>query len=60
MLIGLPSIIMLNSIKCRSCSYQFDPKKKAIQEKENVECVALKILILLDQRNNMKEICYLL
>jgi hypothetical protein len=30
------------------------------QEKENVECVALEILILSDQKKNMKEICYLL
>ena len=30
------------------------------QEKENVECVALEILIQLGQRKNMKEIYFLL
>ena len=35
-----------NLIKCRNCSYQFDPLKEGILRKENVECVALEILIL--------------
>jgi hypothetical protein len=47
-------------MKCKNCSYQFDPLKEAIPEEENVECVALEILILSDQKKNMKEICYLL
>jgi hypothetical protein len=33
-------------VKCKNCSYQFDPSKKVIQKKGNVECAALEILIL--------------
>ncbi len=33
-------------IKCRDCSYEFDPSRECNSGKGNVECVALEILIL--------------
>jgi rubredoxin len=33
-------------MKCRNCSYHFDPTKEGNSKKGNVECVVLEILIL--------------
>ena len=43
-------------IKCRDCSYQFDPSKEGNSRKRNVECAVLEIHILQDQRKNIKNI----
>jgi hypothetical protein len=32
-------------MKCKNCSYQFDPSKKGNSRKGNVVCVVLEILI---------------
>jgi hypothetical protein len=40
-------------MKCKNCSYQFDPLKEGNSEKGNVECVFLEILIQFHHHDNI-------